>query len=944
MKLNVTLSKSTVVKTSFMAMMMIAPVAQLVAQNVLGHVVDSKTKEPLVGAMVTVKGTDLKTVTDANGKFQLQQIKEPTCTLVITYMGYQTQNIDGVQTKPSVSGDVVVRMKADEQQLNEVTVTGVTRKNTVTAAMLQVKNSPVIVSNISAQEIQLTQDANAGEVIRRVPGVSLIDNKFVMVRGLSQRYNNVWINGGAAPSSEADSRAFSFDMIPSSQLDNLAIIKSPTAEYPADYTGGFVLISTKEIPLTNSFRISVGGNWNSATSFTKFLENKQSGTDFLGFDSGMRSFNGGINATLKWLGKNSGGNTMYDLQNNGLNNNWKTNKFSPLGDLKLAADWSHSWNLDGRKLGMIAAVNYTNEYRTLHNMKNNFYGAYDVDKDQSTALRLSTDQQYSHNVRLGAMLNMTLLSRNGKNKYQLKNIFNQLGTNRYTWREGISAQSEPERSAEYYYSSRTTYTGQITGSHTFSGDALDWSVGYAYANRRLPDRRKYILYNEDPQNSTDYIWLYQNDISREWTSLDEHIISANVNNEKQLVFGNFMPKVKFGAYGEYRTRKYTTRNFFYDYDTENNSLPTGFKAMNMPDVLSNASYYGADKLYMLEDVDMRNNYSGHNILGAGYVTATLPLGRFDVHAGLRYEFNQMELISNTRLYEVSHRSNYYRNSDLFPSVNATYKISDQHQVRVSYGRSVNRPEFREVSTSVYYDFDLASNVQGNYNLKNCYVDNVDLRYEWYPAKGEMISFAAFYKHFDSPIEWVYTMSGGTDVIYSYANAKNANNYGLELDIRKTLDFIGLPDFSWSFNGSLIHSRVHFDEASNQETRAMQGQSPYLINTGIFYKNKRYNLDVALLYNRIGKRIVGVGRTEGNDKNIKVPDSYEMPRDAFDLTASKKVGKHFEFKAGIHDLLNQSVTFKQFADVTINGNTKKVEQITRQYKPGRNFGIQAIYTF
>ena len=103
MKLNVTLSKSTVVKTSFMAMMMIAPVAQLVAQNVLGHVVDSKTKEPLVGAMVTVKGTDLKTVTDANGKFQLQQIKEPTCTLVITYMGYQTQNIDGVQTKPSVS-------------------------------------------------------------------------------------------------------------------------------------------------------------------------------------------------------------------------------------------------------------------------------------------------------------------------------------------------------------------------------------------------------------------------------------------------------------------------------------------------------------------------------------------------------------------------------------------------------------------------------------------------------------------------------------------------------------------------------------------------------------------------------------------------------------------------------------------------------------------------
>lgn len=142
------------------------------------------------------------------------------------------------------------------------------------------------------------------------------------------------------------------------------------------------------------------------------------------------------------------------------------------------------------------------------------------------------------------MLNLTLLSPNGKNKYQMKNIFNQLGYSRYTLRQGVSAQSEPERSAEYYYQSRTTYTGQLTGRHTFGGDALDWSVGYAYANRRLPDRRKYILYCEDPSQGDQYQWLYQNDISREWTSLDEHILSFQLNDTHRFDFESWSPSLK----------------------------------------------------------------------------------------------------------------------------------------------------------------------------------------------------------------------------------------------------------------------------------------------------------------------------------------------------------------------------------------------------------------
>ena len=917
------------------------------AQQIKGVVIDQKSKETLIGAVVTVDGTNVKAITNIDGNFLIDGLdKDKKYTLYINYLGYKTQKIDGVQAKDA---DQVIALQPDEQQLKEVTVTAVERRNT-DAAMIQVaKNSPVIVSNVSAQEISRTQDTNAGEVIRRVPGVSLIDDKFVMVRGLSQRYNNVWVNGGAVPSSEADSRAFSFDIIPSSQIDNLTIVKSPTAEYPADYSGGFIIVNTKEIPAENSFNIAVGGNWNTSSAFKDFSYSKGSGTDFLGFDNGLRNLNGGIHADLNPQLDANGkpvGDYATSLLGNGFNNDWLIKNKKPLGDLKLAASLNQRWMLGGRTLGMLAALNYTNEYRTYENMENNLYGIYDAANDKPNYLRHSVDDQYNNNVRLGAMLNFTFLSKDGNHKYQLKNIFNQLATSRYTWREGVSAQSNLERSAEYYYRSRTTYNGQLTGKHTFTSDALDWSIGYAYANRHLPDRRRYLI--DDALESGVYALSTGNDISREWTQLDEHIFSLGVNDKHHFKFGNFEPDLQVGAYGEYRTREYQTRNFIYNWNVSANNMPSDFRHSDIPTLLSSEANMGYDKLYLLEEKQMRNNYRGHNTLGAGYLAMSLPFGKLGIHAGVRFEHNDMELISNSRDYEKSESSRHYKTDDVFPSLNTTYKISDQHQVRLSYGRSINRPEFREVSSSVYYDFDLASNVQGNTELKNCYVDNLDLRYEWYPSRGELISLAVFYKHFDSPIEWTYTVAGGTDLIYSYKNAKSANNYGVELDIRKNLDFIGLKDFSWSFNGALIKSKVQFEKGAKEEDRPMQGQSPYLINTGIFYKNEPLKMDIALLYNRIGKRIIGVGRSEGStgdDSNSRVPHSYEMPRNTIDFSLAKKFGDHLELKLNVRDLLAEKIYYKQFADVTYSdGSKNQVEEIARCYKLGRNIGLQAIYKF
>jgi outer membrane receptor protein involved in Fe transport len=914
------------------------------AGNITGTVTDRRTNEPLTGATVQVMGTSIGVVADLDGRYSLEVEAHRTYSLLIRYTGYKDLLAEGIRLKDDT--DLLIldfQMDADEQVLAEVAVVAAVKRNNEASLLSEQRRSLVVQSGVSAQQIARTQDRDASEVIRRVPGISIIDEKFVMVRGLSQRYNNVWMNGSAVPSSEADSRSFSFDIIPGSQLDNLVIVKSPAPEYPADFTGGFILIHTKEVSNTNDFQLSVGGAVNDRTHWRSYLKAKGSPTDFIGFDNGLRSLSAGMNGALNTYPGYSDGNTArIDVLGNGFNNDWKVRSIHPAADLKLNLAYNHTWEpANGRVYSLLAAANYSNSYKTLTDMENALYGPYDIKNDKPVQLRQATDNQYCNDVRLGAMLNFTFRpTRGSHHTYEFKNLFNRLAKDRYSERDGFNAQPDKIHNMEYYYSGRTTYNGQFTGKHVYDRRRFDWSVGYAYANRDLPDRRRIEL----TDRTDDEMSIYR--ISREFTRLDEHIASGAVNYRQDFRVGSLEPTLKAGVYSEYRTRTYRAREFQYAWDPVN-SLPPRFEFnTDVQGSVLVSGNYGADKLYMHEEVNYLNNYSGHHTQVAGYVGIHLPVGSFDLYAGARYEYARQELVLNTRSYEESPHSTFYNYRDLFPSLNVAYRLNDRHQLRVAYGKSVNRPEFRELSTSVYYDFDLAGNVMGNSLLQAAYVHNVDVRYEWYPSSGEQVSVALFYKHFIHPIEWTYTMAGGTDPIYSYVNARGANNYGIEVDIRKNLAFIGLPRFSLSFNGAWIKSRVQFAPGSKDIDRPMQGQSPYLINAGIFYADPHHGWNVATLYNRIGKRIIGVGNrygssSEGDTRNI--PNSYEMPRNSIDLSVSKTFGS-FELKASVRDLLAERYLFKQFEEVSIDGQTRHIEETTRSYRPGRTVALSAGYKF
>lgn len=929
-------SKNSNLKWIATLLVIITGVVNANARTVKGVVTDSISSEPLIGVSVIASIQQTGTVTDLDGRFTLN-LPDDTGQLKLKYIGYKDYLLDVSSCEKDTL--IEVMMIPDGQELREVTVVAQTRKDTDVAVVKAQQTSLTVQTGIGAVQIARSQDRDASEVIRRVPGISIIDDKFVMVRGLSQRYNNVWLNGGAVPSSEADSRAFSFDIIPSSQLDNLTIVKSPAPEYPADYTGGFILINTKQQPISGQFNISAGIGMNDRTHFRTFISSQGSATDFLGFDNGMRHINAGMTGALNTY---PGFDNRIDLGSNGFNNNWTLCSHRPRCDFKFSADYSRLWRTDGgSQWGLLTALNYSNTYKTLTDMENSLYGPYDIANDKPVFLRKAVDNQWTNDLRIGVMANLSFRPAGNRHFFEWKNIFNQLAKDRYTDRVGLNAQPDNIHNQEYYYSSRTTYNTQFTGHHDFDRDNIDWSLGYAYANRDMPDRRLI----EQTDRTDNRMGIYR--IGREFARLDEHIISANANWKKDIEWSWSNPMVKAGIYGEHRTRQYRTRQFQYGWQPDN-MLPDGF--VFDPDIVGNvltADNYGPDKLYLYEEVNMLNNYDGRQTTLAGYVGFNLPVGKFNVYAGCRYEYARQVLTMNTRQYEESWQETPYDYSDLFPSLNATYKFNCKNQLRLAYGRSVNRPEFRELSPSVYYDFDLGSNVMGNFDLKAAYIENIDLRYEWYPSSSEQVSLALFYKHFTDPIEWTYTVAGGTDLIYSFVNAKGANNYGIEVDVRKSLDFIGLKNLSLSFNGALIKSKVQFASGSNNIDRPMQGQSPYLINAGLFYNNIEKGWNASILYNRIGKRIIGVGNrygigSDGSSRNI--PNSYELPRNTVDLSVSKKFG-HWELKLAIRDLLAEMCRFSQYETVTLqDGSSREVEEVNRSYRPGRTFNFTMNYRF
>ncbi len=919
----------------FFLLLLTIPSIAAPAGTIEGVITDKATGETLPGAGITL-GPGNVVVSDFDGNYYAK-LPAGSYNLIVSYISYTTLKVDNVEVKAGETLRLNLELEFASFTLDAITITATKRSSSEMAMISSIKNAGMVVSGISAQQISRSQDRDASEVVKRVTGVSTVADRFVVVRGLAQRYNNVFLNGASTPSSEADTRAFSFDVIPSSLIESLEVFKSQSPELPADFSGGFIKIRTKNNPESSSLDISLGAGWRTGTTLNDYTSYKGSSADVLGFGASARQLPNNFPNPL---------NSKYTADQRAqytreLNSDWSTStdKALPDGRLSVALNTSKKFS-DRVTLSSIAGINYSISKKALE-ISNARYDGWDTQNDAPSPHSQYTDEQYTTEVKAGALANFLLLV--GQNtRYEFNNFFNQISKDCATLRSGVDYGNNYKiKGSESLYSARSTYSGQLSGRHLFSGKEhmLSWVAGYSYANLREPDRRMITSrMNDDPES--EYYGRYRimgNDANRTFQQLDEQAISGQVDYLRTLHLGGYTPTLKTGGLLEVKMRNFDAREFVYDFSR---SLPIGYYYMGAAQMFSE-EYLNANGTYLIEKSNKSNSYDAGRNIYAGYVSLKLPLGEHAyVDGGVRYEYTQTTLDSYTSDGTKSVNLNEPQ-GDIFPSVNATWNINERNVLRAAYGKSVNRSEFREIAPFVYYDYDLFSNFEGNSNLRNAYIQNVDVRYELYPADDDMISVGAFYKNFKDPIEVTFFETGG-QLQYTFTNADGAYAYGLEADLRKSLDFIGLKNFMLIFNGTLIKSRVTFAPGGVERDRPLQGQSPYLINAGVAYRNNTNKLSANLQYNIIGKRMVTAGQPKQNPQD-DIPDAYEIPHHSLDFSMGKRWG-NFEVKAGVKDILNSKIVVRQFVDFEYNGVHYKRHEDMRSYRSGTVFNFSIGYSF
>lgn len=901
--------------------------------TISGVVKDKVTGEPLTGATVIIQGTQLGSVADFDGNFEITNVPKGDHQLIVKFLGYKEILIPFTATGSPVN--LNFDMESDAQVLQGVIVVGKADRNTVSAlTKLQQKSAPML-TGITSQEISKTPDRNTGDVLKRVSGTTVQDNKFVVIRGLADRYNTALINGLALPSSEPDRRAFSFDLFPASMMSNLVIFKTANPDLPGEFAGGVIELNTRDVPEEPFFQISLGGVHNSISTFKNYSFYNGSKTDWLGYDHNYRTLPDGVNK------ESLTGPDKYNTSKL-VPNDWAVNNFSsmaPAYNVQLSAGTTKE--VFGRSLGIIGSLGYSTN--------NRFYTQRVADFDIDTTVKRFTyyDNVFKKDAAIGGLLNVAYkLSDNSKLTFN--NILSIKGEDQFIERNGSEWELEASnKSYAMWYKSTRLLSSQLKGEHQLNEDGvkLKWGVSANDIARNTPSFRR-MTYRKNFDSETDDPFLAfipsgaasPNYAGRFYSDQTERMYSANSDLSIPYFTRGLKSTLKVGAFGEQRDRQFDARVFGYTianiskFDKSIYTKPIG-------EIFDQANI-GEKGVVLKESTNPNDSYSASSTLSGGFLmTEHNFTDKFKAIGGLRIENFRQEL--ETFTYGGKPVNIDQTTTDYLPSVNLVYSLNEKTNFRFSASQTVTRPNFRELAPFSFYDFSLSAAVVGNPDLVRTKITNLDFKYEIFPESNQSMSITTFYKHFNNPIEQFYQTLGSGTVNFNFANAKSAMNLGGELEFRYKLDNVinFVNNLTIFGNLAYIYSRVDVsvDAASsiNATERALQGQSPYILNGGISYTTPNGLFGLTVLYNKIGRRIWLVGSNQ-------YLDTYEAPRDIIDAQITARIFKNGEIKLNIQDLLNQPANFYQ--DQNKSGKYDKGDTLKLRTVTGTNIGLSFTYKF
>ena len=719
-------------------------------------------------------------------------------------------------------------LPGDTTKIGEVNIAVSAKQETIGSTINLQKKSLEILDVVSSEAIKKTPDATVSGVLKRVGGTSIQNDKFVVIRGLSDRYNTLLLNGAIISSTEPDKKSFSFDLIPSNLVDNIVITKTASPNSSGEFAGGVISITTKT-PTSKINETSLGIGYGSLSTFhsgwklkTIILPN-----DFLSTKE--------FRSLPKEVRRSESGKVSAVF------NPTQTINIPNLSLKYTLGDKNYITNLTIRK-----SSNVTTSQRQDYMSGNDLMYKY-------------VDINYNNTINASGIANFKLKS------FSFKNTFNYLGESSVIDRKGINYDNQQLiTSTSSNHNNKFILLSQLSNKK--------WGINYSLLYRTQPDYR-INPFAKNIDNTGDSIFVWR-DSYRFWSKMQEHGLGGYYNDT--------LGKLKYGVYEMFRFRGFDARVFRYQ---------PGF---------------------ILDEIT--NNTDGYNAysnLTAAYGMYSGKINKLSYSSGIRIE-NQLFRVNTFDFGGMAQNIDRLY-LDVLPSINLVYGKGNKN-IRLSASKTVARPEFREVANFAYYDFVRNAQVVGNPKLVKTNIINADLRYEVYPSKKELITVSGFYKHFNNPIEQIVDNgSVPSNLILTLDNTKQAILYGAELEIRKNI----VKNLQFYTNLSYFKSSV----TVSSWYRPLQGQSPYIINGGLFYNKNNYSIN--LLYNRIGERISAVG-FQG------YPDIYENARDVIDLTAQYQT-KRVTIKLAVSDLLGQNSKFYQPNRTLIQTNNETNINLTINYK-------------
>ena len=915
--------------------------------TIRGTILDKLTKETIIGANIMIDGSDLGAVTDINGQFEMKEINPGFYALTISYVSYKTIKITDLEVISDKTTLINLDLEEDLVNLGEVTIVAARETNTNIAIISDIRRSFQVVSGLSAEQISLSLDRDAAQVVKRVPGITITDNNFVQIRGLAPRYNPVQLHNAFAPSVEADVKSFNFNILPSSQLDRILVYKSPSPDISGEFSGGLVKIFTKSIPEENSISLDYSTQFRQNTTLNTFINQERSSSHWTGFNNGMLDLPTNFPKTLR-----DSRLTRNEIVQAGrsLINTWEPETRDAGLDQRIGVTGAFRFNIgDKIKIGNITSLNYSNSFSNFGIARADYNEQDKLTGNRSIIFNYN-DQQYTQSIRSGLLHNWAF--KFGDNhQLEFKNLFNQNAISQYVDRYGTNL--EAQQFADLAFGSydqvyRGIYSGQLLGNHTFKDETMkvEWMVGYNTSNRDQPD---YKRYRKDIDVSNKEAQLYippgqavSDFLGRFYSEMTENALTGSFGLSKILKIKglpDFAPEIKAGGFYEKKERSFAARNIGYVRPVIgfNNTLGR----LDIWELFATQNINFESGIRIDEQSNPSDSYTASNELLAFYGMVNIPVTKkISAVVGARYENNIQILNSATFTNQLINVN--YPVSRILPSANISYNVTEKSLFRLAYGETLNRPEFRELAPFGFYDFNTNFTNRGNPFLETPTIHNADFRFETYPKATETVSLALFYKYFINPIETVFIPGAGSQgaKAFTFGNAASATTYGVEVEVKKSLNGLTnsafLDRINLIFNVALIKSEVSLGAIAigQSSNRPLQGQAPYIVNSTISYKDDEKGLQINALYNVVGKNIIFVGFDS-------YPDIYQMPRGILDFTVVKRVSDRFKLKLGVSDILNQKNIFLQ--DANLDGKFDvKTDNIIQEFQPGAVFSLGFSY--